>query len=330
MFAGEHGSGSVSLERGDEAVGEERTGEFFFGKRTSGGSHGATLSGVVGKALQGIGEGDGVAGWDDKAAAALLDQAGQPARVVVDDGDPGGEVVEELIRRSAPIKRGDVTQDHQSAIERSGDGPEIGFRDRREEEAVREAEFRRAGREAFLLFAIADEGELHTTVAATLELLGDGEERIEAVGDAMGAGEAGDEIIRADTRERELGALGRMEDLEVGAVGDHRDGQTLVSAGTDAFDDARGKSDAGVGGTVTEELQQRHAAEQERITHPEGAGQLRPEVAYFEHERFAAEPFGGEAGDHRGDRRRGRDFDYRTDRVTVTVMKGLVTQVNVG
>ncbi len=44
-------------------------------------------------------------------------------------------------------------------------------------------------------------------VAATLEFLGDGEQRIETVGHAMGAGEAGDEVIRADARQSELGAL---------------------------------------------------------------------------------------------------------------------------
>ncbi len=75
-----------------------------------------------------------------------------------------------------------------------------------------------------------------------------------------------------------------MEDLEVAAVRNHRDRQTLVGARTDAFDDAGRKADAGVGGTVTEEFQERHAAEEKRITHPERAWEFRPEIAHLEDE----------------------------------------------
>ena len=215
--------------------------------------------------MQRVGEGGGVARRDDEPAAVFADEVGEPAGVVVHHGDAGGEIVEELVRRRAPIERRDVLQHHQPAIERGGDRPELGLGHRREEEAVGQAELGGASREALLLLAVADEHELHAGVPATLELHGDVEQGVESVGGAMSSGETGDEVVRPDPGQGQAGALGRMEELEVGAVGNHRDRQTLVGAGPDALDDAGRKPDAGVGRTVAEEFQERHAAEDERV-----------------------------------------------------------------
>ena len=182
------------------------------------------------------------------------DQASEPARVIVHHRNAGGDIIEELIRGCAAVEGGDILQDHQAAIERGGDGAELRLGDGREEETVREAEFGGAGRKAFLLLAVADEGELHAGVATTLELYGDVQQCVESVGDAMGASEAGDKVIGPDAGQGQARALGRIEDLEVAAVRNHGDRLTFVGPRTDAFDDPRRKADAGVGRTVTEEL----------------------------------------------------------------------------
>ena len=61
------------FERGDEAGGEERTGEFFFGERTGGGAHGASSIDVGSERLERVGEGSDIARRDDDAAAMLRD-----------------------------------------------------------------------------------------------------------------------------------------------------------------------------------------------------------------------------------------------------------------
>ena len=97
-----------------------------------------------------------------------------------------------------------------------------------------------------------------------------------------------------------------MEDLEVGAVGNHRNRQTLVGTSTDTFDDAGRKADTSVRRTIAEEFQERHPSEEEGITEPERSGEFRPKIAHLKDEWLSAQPFGGEARNDGRNRRRGR------------------------
>ena len=105
-----------------------------------------------------------------------------------------------------------------------------------------------------------------------------------------------------------------MKDLEIAAVGNHRDRQAFIGPGTDAFNDTGRKANAHVGRAVTEKLQERHAAKNEWVAHPKRAGELRPKVPHFKDERLSAEPFGGKARDDGRDRRRGRKDQIAVER----------------
>ena len=75
--------------------------------------------------------------------------------------------------------------------------------------------------EPLLLLAVADEDELHATIAAAAQLAGDVQQGVEPVGRTVGAGEAGEKIIRSESRQGAGAAEAGVEDLEVAAVRDH-------------------------------------------------------------------------------------------------------------
>ena len=188
------------FEGGDESIRKEWAGEFFFSKGAGSDTHGTAASRISGEGLEGVGEGSGITRRDDKPTAIFRNEASEPAWVIIYHGDSGGDVIKELVGRSTAVESRDIAEDHQTAIERGGDGSELGLRDGRIKEAVRKAKLGRMSREAFLLLAVPDEDNFYAGIATTLEFMRDIKKRIETVGHAMGAGEAGDKVIRADAR----------------------------------------------------------------------------------------------------------------------------------
>ena len=153
---------------GDESIRKEWAGEFFFSEGAGSDTHGSAASRISGKGLESVGEGGSITRRHDKPTAIFRNEASEPTWVIIYHGDSGGDVIKELVGRCTAVESRDIAEDHQTAIERSGDGSELGLRDGRKKETVREAKLGRVSREAFLLLPVTDEDNFYAGIATTL------------------------------------------------------------------------------------------------------------------------------------------------------------------